>query len=1002
MKTPFTFFLLVFLLESTDGLAQKRWDRGANSDSWDEAANWEPDGVPQQGDAVILDNTHRPGSYTVTLSDTSSHQITRLTVRPDNPAFPAPPAVVITLLIPASNTRLPNALWVGDLTDTVDVTIHHGGIIRNSSGATGGLPFQVTGPTVGGNRGSLQINNGGRYVHNTLADHFNGNGSDGLLDQLKQTPLGVSEGIFEFRAPTNGRYALSLGALNPGYVPNTLLLSRGTAAGNTTYVTTGPNFPVALKSNFVIGPDVTFSPSLTGQLQIDGNVTVDGTWRPERPTEAGSGVPSVNLNGNSPTTPQRVSGSGTIDFSGGNGANLVVSNSGGNALAGPGVVLSIDINLNQGALPGSGRFDLSSYGKFTTVGASRIFSAGGSARVSFFSTLTTEHPGGVAGCLAMGGPNVFDPRVHYVFRGNSVQNAGFPANLGNPTSVRIANATPPTGVTLNRSVALTIGDDTPPTLTVDTGAILTAGVFTVGGTGGGATFGANATLSTANAGGVQATLPDFTARNFSPANDNNFIFNGTTDQVVNGMPAVVRNLTIANVGGAVDLAGSTTVNGTLALNAGRLTIGSRTLTLNGTAVSNGGTLTGSGESDVVVGGRGALGTLAFTAGSQFLRSLTMDRADNGLARGSVALGSPLAIGNAVVGGTLALTTGLVTTSPANLLTLPALATVTGGSARSYVNGPVARITNAAAAYALPTGKDGIYAPVGLTTRTDVLTTYTAEYFKANATSAPAPCPCNTNAVDEPNLSRVTPVEYWTVVGSGGSAAKVTLPWGPHSGVASEGLLTVAFWNGRAWIDTYAEPEVSPGGVPNATGGTVTSPFVSAFGVFTLGDYAFNPLPVTLVSFTGWAQGSVARLAWTTASEANNAGFYVEKSPDARAFERIGFVAAGQSAGRNAYHFDDPQLARSSYYRLQQVDEDGRTAYSKTIFVAFRGNGPSGFVSPNPTEGEIDLRFPDPAQEVELSLFSASGALLRTFRDEAQWLQADLSGLLRQLPAGLYL
>ena len=889
--------------------------------------------------------------------------------------------------------------------DASDVTSHHGGIIQNSSGATSGMPFQVTGLTVGGIRGSLQINNGGRYVHNTLAGHFNGEGGNGLLDQLRQTPLGllnsVAEGIFEFRVPTNGVYELSLGALDPAYIPNTLLLSWETAAGNTTYATTGPNYPVALKSNFVVGPNVTFSPSLTGQFQIAGNVTVDGTWRPVPPAGAGSGVASVNLNGNSPTTPQRISGLGTIDFSGGNGTNLVVSNAGGTARTGPGVVLSMDINLNRGALSGSGRFELLSNGKFTTHGASRIFGDGGLARLSLFSTLTTEHPDGVAGCLATGGPNVFDPRVNYVFQGNSVQNTGFPANLASAASVRIANATPPTGVTLNRSITLVNGDDTPPTLTVDEDAILTAGTFTVGGAGGGATFGANATLSTANAGGVRGTLPGFASLNFSPGNDNNFVFNGITDQPVNGMPAVVRNLTIANVNaGAVILEDNTTVNGTLALNAGRLTIGPRVLTLNGTAVRNSGTLTGGEESDVVVGGRGALGTLAFTAGSQLLRSLTMDRADNGPERGSVTLGSPLAIGTPVVAGTLALTAGLVTTGPANLLTLAAGATVTGGSARSYVNGPVARVTNAAAGYALPTGKDGIYAPVGLTTQTNAPTTYTAEYFKSDASSAPAPCPCNTNTVDRPKLSRVSTVEHWTVARSGESAATVTLPWGPHSGVESEGSLTVAYWN-QQWVDTYAEPETSPGGVPNATGGTVTSPFVNAFGAFTLGDYGFNPLPVTLISFTGRAQGPLARLAWTTASEVNNAGFYVEKSLAARSFERIGFVAAGQPAGRHTYHFDDPQFTRDSYYRLRQVDENGRTAYSKTVFVAFQENGLSGFVFPNPTNGEISLRFPDPAREVELRLFSASGARLRTFRSGAQRLQADLSEMLRQLPAGLY-
>jgi hypothetical protein len=75
------------------------------------------------------------------------------------------------------------------------------------------------------------------------------------------------------------------------------------------------------------------------------------------------------------------------------------------------------------------------------------------------------------------------------------------------------------------------------------------------------------------------------------------------------------------------------------------------------------------------------------------------------------------------------------------------------------------------------------------------------------------------------------------------------------------------------------------------------------------------------------------LAWETATEINNAGFDVEKSTDGTVFNSIGFVkGVGNSVALNAYNFTDNNFIKSAYYRLKQMDLDGKITYSPIISV----------------------------------------------------------------------
>jgi len=96
------------------------------------------------------------------------------------------------------------------------------------------------------------------------------------------------------------------------------------------------------------------------------------------------------------------------------------------------------------------------------------------------------------------------------------------------------------------------------------------------------------------------------------------------------------------------------------------------------------------------------------------------------------------------------------------------------------------------------------------------------------------------------------------------------------------------------------------------------------------------LPVEWVLFEGKVHAGEVILIWKTASELNNHGFYVERLEDG-VFEKKGFVAGrGTTSESSNYQFNDVWNTSTGeqYYRLRQVDFDGRFALSPVISVNF--------------------------------------------------------------------
>lgn len=127
-----------------------------------------------------------------------------------------------------------------------------------------------------------------------------------------------------------------------------------------------------------------------------------------------------------------------------------------------------------------------------------------------------------------------------------------------------------------------------------------------------------------------------------------------------------------------------------------------------------------------------------------------------------------------------------------------------------------------------------------------------------------------------------------------------------------------------------------------------------------------PLPVKLTSFNanlGLDQSKV-NLTWTTATEINASHFVVERSTDGNIFTEAGTVFAfGNSTESKNYQFSDKITSLKAtviYYRLCQVDNDGKVDYSATrvVLISKQTENTITLVTyPNPVSNEVRITIP---------------------------------------------
>ncbi|HSC36457.1 MAG TPA: T9SS type A sorting domain-containing protein, partial [Chitinophagaceae bacterium] len=108
--------------------------------------------------------------------------------------------------------------------------------------------------------------------------------------------------------------------------------------------------------------------------------------------------------------------------------------------------------------------------------------------------------------------------------------------------------------------------------------------------------------------------------------------------------------------------------------------------------------------------------------------------------------------------------------------------------------------------------------------------------------------------------------------------------------------------------------------------------------------SFGALPVTWLDVSGKNIDRDNYIHWSTAAEINNDYFAVEVSANGADFTERGRVpGAGNSSGIQEYNFIDKNVSiRKAFYRVKQVDRDGRYSYSKVILLITGAGTGTGF------------------------------------------------------------
>jgi hypothetical protein len=179
--------------------------------------------------------------------------------------------------------------------------------------------------------------------------------------------------------------------------------------------------------------------------------------------------------------------------------------------------------------------------------------------------------------------------------------------------------------------------------------------------------------------------------------------------------------------------------------------------------------------------------------------------------------------------------------------------------------------------------------------------------------------------------------------------------------------------------------------------------VDGFSRWTLGEQS-NVLPVGLTAFRAVRQQQAAVLTWSTASEQNSRGFGVEVSTDGRTFRQVAFVpsqAANSTTARN-YRYVDAETGKQGlrYYRLRQLDRDGKETYYGPRTVAFDSRPAlAAFPTAFDQSFEVELVAPGTGNAV-LTLTDALGRVVWTQQQEVMAGPARLR-VAPQCPAGSY-
>ncbi len=260
---------------------------------------------------------------------------------------------------------------------------------------------------------------------------------------------------------------------------------------------------------------------------------------------------------------------------------------------------------------------------------------------------------------------------------------------------------------------------------------------------------------------------------------------------------------------------------------------------------------------------------------------------------------------------------------------------------------------------------------------------TKEYYLRSSSTVPV--------VNSPNYTCEKEIN-WFINNSGSSITYADMAGGMSTLVDD----AADVWVGNTRIYT-AIPAVNPA----ATLDNFKFLFNNGDGAITIDDLVMTTgttaLPVAISNIKAAMLGAANQINWSTASEFNNKGFYIERQSKTGVWESIGFVAGSNKAA--TYTFKDVAPLQVSNYRLRQVDFDGKETFSSAVTVTQKFKDRIS-ITPNPTSNVVTINLNQLNLTNTLAtavLYDLAGRKVMTQNSQTGTIQLDMSSL----PKGTY-
>jgi hypothetical protein len=215
----------------------------------------------------------------------------------------------------------------------------------------------------------------------------------------------------------------------------------------------------------------------------------------------------------------------------------------------------------------------------------------------------------------------------------------------------------------------------------------------------------------------------------------------------------------------------------------------------------------------------------------------------------------------------------------------------------------------------------------------------------------------------PANSNFLGVEAW-------SSTNVRLQWASYKDASDQTSLS------RIWGGIHPPFGDMPGRLIGEQVGTASHAKAKTY-------FLGAPVPVGLMYFTAAENNCSVQLRWATAAEQQSKSFILMRSQDGLQYDTklAEIPAAGNSSTLRNYTFTDAAPNAANFYKLLQVDADGRMNQLPVVYVGMKKCAGQGDmmvnIFPNPAKSSVNIMAAGalPGKPATISIIAMDGKLL---------------------------